>query len=98
MSPFEGMYEHAEMSEVCFVGFHSEHARYDFGIIYTKRFFGNPLVIDMQSGKFHLINAFDASNKEWIKATFRTTRDDEADALIQFFKSYFPAHAYSTEF
>lgn len=98
MNQFEGMYEHAEMTEVCFVGFHSEYARYDFGIVYTNRFFGNPLVIDMQSGRVYLINAFDASNKEWVKEAFGITRDEEAEGLIHFFKNYFPAYAHITEY
>lgn len=97
MYQFEGMYEHTESTEVRFIGFHSDSIRYDFGIIQTNYFYGNPLVINLQTGKAFLINAFDATNKEWIKDTFHTTNEEEIDALILFFKNYFPSYAFISE-
>lgn len=96
MVHFETMYEHTENANVCFVGLHSEFARYDFAIMYTNQFFGTPLVIDLKTGKAHLISAFDASNIAWITKAFQTNEED-AKALIQFFNRYIPKLAFISE-
>lgn len=97
MKLFENMYEHTEMTDVHFVGFHTDHVRYDFGIVYTNRFFGNPLVFDLQTGRVYTMCAFDASNKTWIQETFHTPRDEDTEGLILFFKNYIPSPAHISE-
>jgi hypothetical protein len=95
---FEGMYEHSELTHVRFVGFHSEHSRYDFGIIFTNSFFGNPLVVDMQTGRSILLNPFDASNKEWIKQAFQIDHDEDAENLVHFFQAHLPSVTVGAEY
>ncbi len=97
MHHFEGMYEHTEWTEVRFIGFHSDNIRYDFGIVHTNHFYGNPLLINLLTGRAFLLSAFDASNKDWIKETFQTVTEEEVDALILFFKNNFPSYAYISE-
>lgn len=96
MVHFETMYEHTENANVCFIGFHSEFAHYDFAIMYTNQFFGNPLIIDLKTGKAHLMSAFDVSNAAWITQAFQTNEED-ARALMQFFNRYIPTNAFISE-
>jgi len=60
MSHYERLYDESEKVKVRFVGFVSDHGRYDFGIIYTKMFFGKPLVVCMQTGRSSLLSQEDA--------------------------------------
>ena len=91
MTPFEGLYDQSELSQVRFIGFHSDSARYDFGIIYTNSFFGKPLVVDMQTGRSTLLSACDAGNTVWIKRAFQIHNDEDAESLAQFFEDLLPS-------
>jgi len=68
---FESLYDLSEKAEVHFVGCVTEQARYDFSIIYTKQFFGKPLVICMQTGTSTLLCAEDLKHPEALKKSFR---------------------------
>lgn len=96
--PFEGLYDLSELTQVRFIGFHSENARYDFGIVYTNSFFGKPLVIDMQSGRSFLLSACDINNKEWIRKTFSIHSEEDAEKLSDFFEDHLPQLAMDNQY
>jgi hypothetical protein len=78
---FESLYDLSEKAEVHFVGCVTEQARYDFSIIYTKHFFGKPLVICMQTGNSTLLCANDLKNPDSLKRTFRLRDLQAAEEL-----------------
>jgi cytochrome c-type biogenesis protein CcmE len=91
MSLFEHLYDDSEQAKVRFVGFVSDSQRYDFGIIYTTRFFGKPLVVCMQTGRSSLMCAEDVVNTDYLKQVFNLVDLDEAEKLKEFFKLNLPS-------
>jgi hypothetical protein len=87
---FERLYETSETTKVDFVGFTSEKARYDFGLVYTNQFFGKPLVICMQTGRSSLLCAEDAQNIEMLQKKFGITDEEEARELSVFLQTRLP--------
>jgi hypothetical protein len=87
---FEQLYETSETTKANFVGFVSESARYDFGLIYTNQFFGKPLVVCMQTGRSSLLCAEDAQNIEVLKRKFAIDEDQEAHELSLFLQGQLP--------
>ncbi|WLD95006.1 DUF3055 domain-containing protein [Alkalihalobacillus sp. AL-G] len=90
MDLFDKLYEEDETVKVRFVGFTTEHVRYDFGIIYTNMFFGKPLVVCMQTGRSTLMDAVDLKNTETIQKVFRIASKQEAKDLSTFFEESLP--------
>jgi hypothetical protein len=78
---FDRLYEETEQAKVVFFGYASEHARYDFAIVFTDNFFGKPLVVCMQTGRSSLLCADDAVNKEYLQKTFGIHTEAEAEEL-----------------
>ncbi|WP_202076611.1 DUF3055 domain-containing protein [Caldalkalibacillus salinus] len=90
MDGYERLYEEVERATVKFVGFVTDLARYDFGIIYTNQFFGKPLVICMQTGKSTLLCAEEASNIDHLLTTFQLSDPGEGEKLAEFFRHQLP--------
>jgi hypothetical protein len=90
MSLYERLYDESEKAKVRFVGFISEHGRYDFGIVYTHMFFGKPLVVCMQTGRSSLLSLEDAENLEYLQKIFGLRSKEEAEEISIFFKSNLP--------
>jgi hypothetical protein len=91
MSLFEHLYDESEQVKVRFVGFSSDKARYDFGIVYTTQFFGKPLVVCMQTRTSSLMCSEDVVNTEYLQKTFKLSDHEEAEKLKEFFKLNLPA-------
>lgn len=90
MDNFERLYDQSEDTKVRFIGFVSNHARYDFGIVYTRQFFGKPLVVCMQTGRSTLLCAEDVSRVEHIQQVFNINCIEEAEVLSTFFQQHLP--------
>jgi len=90
MEHYEPLYEENENANVRFLGFASEGTRHDFGIVFTHKFYGKPLVICMQTGQSTLLSSEDAVNPEYLHRIFRLDSESEAEALAQFFQEYLP--------
>lgn len=97
MSLYERLYDESERAKVRFVGFVSEHGRYDFGIVYTRMFFGKPLVVCMQTGRSSLLSVDDADNLEYLQKIFNLRSRKEAEEISLFFKSNLPAVSLEAE-
>ncbi|MGB0088811.1 MAG: DUF3055 domain-containing protein [Planifilum fulgidum] len=97
MSHYERLYDESEKVKVRFVGFVSEHGRYDFGIIYTKMFFGKPLVVCMQTGRSSLLSQEDAENLEYLQRVYNLRTREEAEELSVFFRTNLPALTMESE-
>ncbi|MHC0037324.1 DUF3055 domain-containing protein [Pseudoneobacillus sp. C159] len=90
MDLFEKLYDEHERVGVRFVGFTTEHTRYDFGIIYTNMFFGKPLVVCMQTGRSTLLDTHDIENIEHLQQVFRISDKKQATDLADFFRESIP--------
>jgi len=97
MSHYERLYDESEKVKVRFVGFVSDHGRYDFGIIYTKMFFGKPLVVCMQTGRSSLLSLEDAENLEYLQRVYNLRTREEAEELSVFFRTNLPALTMESE-
>lgn len=91
MDHFETLYEDSETAQVRFFGFASERTRYDFGFVFTHRFYGKPLVICMQTGQSALLSSEDVNNPSYLQKIFRLKGLDEAMELSSFFKDHLPS-------
>ncbi|SEN07604.1 DUF3055 domain-containing protein [Lihuaxuella thermophila] len=90
MSLYDRLYDESEKAKVRFVGFISEHGRYDFGIVYTHMFFGKPLVVCMQTGRSSLLSLEDADNLEYLQKIFNLKSKEVAEEISIFFKNNLP--------
>lgn len=90
MGHFDHLYDESENAKVRFLGFASEESRHDFGIVYTHKFDGKPLVICMQTGQSTLLCSEDAVNPGYLQKVFRLKSASEAEALSAFFQEYLP--------
>ncbi|QNR21595.1 DUF3055 domain-containing protein [Exiguobacterium sp. Helios] len=59
LSPLEELYHVSETDKVRFIGVTTEQARYDFGVVFTKQFFGKMLVVSLTSGRAALLDHTD---------------------------------------
>ncbi len=90
MELFEKLYEEDENINVRFVGFATELARYDFGIIYTNLFFGKPLVVCMQTGRSTILDPDDLHDIEYLMTVFKIDDYHQAAELAEFFTDALP--------
>ncbi|MCF6136948.1 DUF3055 domain-containing protein [Pseudalkalibacillus berkeleyi] len=90
MDLFDKLYDEDETVKVRFVGFTTEHVRYDFGIVFTNMFFGKPLVVCMQTGRSALLDATDLKNTDSIQKAFNIQSKKEAEELSSFFEESIP--------
>lgn len=78
---FEPLYDVSELTHVHFIGYATEHARYDFSIVYTDHFFGKTLVICMQTGRSALLDANDLTNTDYLQLKFSIANPESAAEL-----------------
>ncbi|GAA4715266.1 DUF3055 domain-containing protein [Brevibacillus fulvus] len=91
MDRFDNLYDVTESAQVRFLGFISENARYDFGIVFTHRFYGKPLVVCMQTGQSTILNSQDSMDSQLLRKVFRLRNDEEAEELTCFFRENLPS-------
>lgn len=87
---FERLYDATEQANVQFVGYASDRARYDFGIVYTSAFFGKPLVVCMQTNRSSLLDYDDLDNLVYLQRAFRLN-PGEAEEVAAFLKQLVPS-------
>lgn len=97
MSLYERLYDESENAKVRFVGFVSEHGRYDYGIVYTHLFFGKPLVVCMQTGRSSLLSYEDTENTDYLRQIFNLQSKEEAEELAGFLRTNLPEQSYDVE-
>lgn len=88
---FDRLYDVSERTQVNFIGYASEMARYDFAIVYTDSFFGKPLVICMQTGKSALLCEHDLENLDYLQHVFNISTKNEAEELSIFLRQRIPS-------
>jgi len=91
MDIFEHLYDQTESTKVRFLGLASKDSRYDFGVVFTKQFFGKPLVICMQTGRSTLMCSEEAQSVEHIQKAFNIENEKEANELSEFFQHHLPS-------
>ncbi|WP_126425904.1 DUF3055 domain-containing protein [Brevibacillus marinus] len=90
MDRFDNLYDLHEMANVRFMGFATENKRYDFGIVFTRRFFGKPLVICMQTGQSTLLSSEEVRVPSYLKQVFRLPCEEEAKQLSEYLQDHIP--------
>lgn len=98
MELFEKMYDEHENVKVRFIGFTTENARFDFGIIYTNMFFGKPLVVCMQTGRSTLLDPKDIEDVDYLQNVFRISDKQQAADLADFFSQTLPSIPFVTQY
>jgi hypothetical protein len=98
MELFEKLYDENENVKVRFLGFTTEHTRYDFGIVYTNMFFGKPLVVCMQTGRSTLLDPKDIEDIEHLQTVFRISDKQQAADLAEFFGETLPSSHFYTQY
>lgn len=98
MELFDKLYDEHENVKVRFIGFTTEHTRYDFGIIYTNMFFGKPLVVCMQTGRSTLLDPKEIEDIEYLQNVFRIPDKQQAEDLAEFFKETLPQIPFVTQY
>ncbi|ASJ54731.1 hypothetical protein B5G50_17020 [Brevibacillus brevis] len=91
MEHYDHLYDVSENANVRFLGFISEGTRYDFGMVFTHKFYGKPLVICMQTGQSTLLSSEDAVNPGYLQKIFRLDSENEAVALAEFLQEHLPS-------
>lgn len=98
MNLFERLYDEQENVKVQFIGFTTESARYDFGIVYTNMFFGKPLVICMQTGRSTLMCSEEAEMVDHVMKAFQIKCEEEARDLSLFFQQKLPTMSFEAQY
>jgi hypothetical protein len=98
MNLFEKLYDEHEKVTVRFVGFTTEHTRYDFGIVYTNMFFGKPLVICMQTGRSTLLDNNDIQDIDHLQHVFHISNKKQAADLAEFFRESIPVIPFEEQY
>jgi hypothetical protein len=98
MEIFGKLYDESEKVQVRFVGFTTESTRFDFGIVYTNKFFGKPLVVCMQTGRSALLDPKDLEDTEYLKTAFKITDEQQAADLVEFFQEALPAIPFEPQY
>ncbi|MGN1385747.1 MAG: DUF3055 domain-containing protein [Bacillus sp. (in: firmicutes)] len=98
MELFDKLYDEFENAKVRFIGFTTNHTRYDFGIIYTNMFFGKPLVVCMQTGRSSLLEQKDIEDLDHLQSTFKISTREQAKDLADFFLEELPEVPFQSEY
>ncbi|MBO8162197.1 MAG: DUF3055 domain-containing protein [Brevibacillus sp.] len=98
MDRFENLYDLNETAKVRFMGFATDKTRYDFGIVFTHRFDGKPLVICMQTGRSTLLGSEDVGNPSYLQQVFRLSCLEEADQLSEYLQEHLPPLPYEEQY
>ncbi|MFD2443362.1 DUF3055 domain-containing protein [Bacillus sp. CGMCC 1.16607] len=98
MDLFDKLYDEHEKVKVRFIGFATENARYDFGVIYTNLFFGKPLVVCMQTGRSTLLDSRDIEDIDHLQQVFRIPNKEQTADLVEFFRDSLPGIPFVTEY
>lgn len=88
---YDSLYDLTESAQVRFIGMVTEQTRYDFGIVYTSRFFGKPLVVCLQTGQSALLGSEDAHTAGTLKRIFRLSNEREATELCKLLQDLLPS-------
>jgi hypothetical protein len=95
---FDSLYDVSETSNVNFVGYVTEHSRFDFAIVYTSHFFGKPLVVCMQTGRSAPMCADDLKDADVLRTRFLVTDPQTVDELRNLLRNRLPTHEVHEQF
>lgn len=98
MTQFEKFYDEQERVSVRFVGLATSSTRYDFGLVYTDKFFGKPLVICMQTGRSTLLDSKDLADVDYLQTVFRIETKKEATELAEFLHEAIPSTPFNPQY
>lgn len=68
------LYNDMENTKTRFVSFMGETTRFDLAIMYSDRFFGKTLVLDIQGNRFAIIGPDDLDEEGYIEQAFNLSK------------------------
>lgn len=77
------LYDDTTETKTRFISFEGEFGRYDLCLIYSDRFFGKVVVMNMLSNRFAIIGEDDLSEDSFLESSFQIGTD-EATELKEF--------------
>ncbi|NGQ93650.1 DUF3055 domain-containing protein [Brevibacillus sp. SYP-B805] len=98
MERYDNLYDVTETAQVRFIGLASAETRHDFGIVFTQRFYGKPLVICLQTGQSTLLSSEDEIDPQFLLKRFRLQSLEEAEALAQYLREHLPSMPFADQY
>lgn len=83
MEEFFLLYDDITETKTRFISFAGEHGRYDLCLVYSNRFFGKVVVLNMLSSRFAIIGQDDLEEEGFLEDTYQIATN-EADELKGF--------------
>ncbi|WP_404404589.1 DUF3055 domain-containing protein [Jeotgalibacillus malaysiensis] len=73
------LYDDTEETKTRFVSFMGEHQRFDLAIMYSDRYFGKAMVMDIQGSRFAIIGQDDLEEEGYIEHAFKLSNQDASE-------------------
>ncbi|MFD3448796.1 DUF3055 domain-containing protein [Microbacteriaceae bacterium 4G12] len=77
------LYDDTVTTQTRFISFMGEHQRHDLALIYSDRYYGKVLVLDVQRNKFAIIGKDDLDEPGYLEHAFQI--DEEAAEELRSF-------------
>ena len=71
MEEFFLLYDDITETKTRFISFAGEHGRYDLCLVYSNRFFGKVVVLNMLSSRFAIIGQDDLEEEGFLEDTYQ---------------------------
>ena len=81
------LYDDTTETKTRFISFAGEYGRYDFCIIYSDRFFGKVILLNMLSNRFAIIGQDDLMEEGFLEKNFQVSAE-EATKLKDFLQDF----------
>lgn len=85
MGKYHLLYDDRLETKTRFISFEGEFGRYDFCLIYSDRFFGKTLLLNMLSNRYAIVGEDDLSEEGFLENSFQMGLD-EATELKEYLK------------
>lgn len=73
------LYDDTEETKTRFVSFMGEYQRFDLAIMYSDRYFGKAMVMDIQGSRFAIIGQDDLEEEGYIEHAFKLSEQDASE-------------------
>ncbi|SHE81799.1 Protein of unknown function [Seinonella peptonophila] len=80
---FDFLYDETENPKIRYVSFAGDTQRFDLAVIYTEKYYGKPLVLDLQKNRFAIIGHDDLEEPGYLEHAYQLSTE-EAEELKSF--------------
>ncbi|MDF2557014.1 MAG: hypothetical protein K0R71_842 [Bacillales bacterium] len=82
MKEFELLYDDISETKTRFISFVGEYGRYDLCLLYSNRFYGKVIVLNMLSNKFVIIGEDDLFEESFLETSFQIDTNEAVELRI----------------